>query len=37
MNGTPTTAGTYDVVVTVRDSTSPGAAVSESYTIVVGS
>jgi len=37
IKGTPTTAGTYNVVVTVKDSAAPANAVSESYTIVVGS
>ncbi len=34
--GTPTTAGTYNVVVTVTDTSSPPAHVSSNYTINVG-
>jgi hypothetical protein len=37
INGTPAAAGTYDVVVTIKDSAAPANAVNESYTIVVGS
>jgi len=35
VNGTPTAAGTYDVVVTVTDSATPSAQGSANYTIVI--
>ena len=34
-DGTPTAAGTYDVVVTVTDSATPSAQASANYTIVI--
>ncbi len=36
VDGTPTAAGTYDVVVTVTDSATPSAQGSANYTIVIG-
>jgi len=35
IDGTPTAAGTYDVVVTVTDSATPSAQGSANYTIVI--
>ena len=35
IDGTPTTAGSYDVVLTVTDSASPKNAASATYTIVI--
>jgi len=35
VNGTPTAAGAYDVVVTVTDSATPSGQASASYTIVI--
>jgi hypothetical protein len=35
IDGTPTMAGTYDVVVTVKDAASPPNSVSANYTITV--
>jgi probable HAF family extracellular repeat protein len=35
VNGTPSTAGTYDVIVTVTDSSSPPNQASAAYTIIV--
>ncbi|MGD0792822.1 MAG: kelch repeat-containing protein [Terriglobales bacterium] len=35
VTGTPTTAGTYNVIVTVTDSESPAAHMSADYTIIV--